>query len=250
MLPDISIITVTYNAEKTLIKCIESVACQDVEVEHILIDGNSTDGTTRILDKYRDQLSRVVIEPDQGIYDAMNKGIKLATSDILGIMNADDYYPSYDILAKVCSLFEDTTVDACYGNLKYVDAADINKVIRYWKAGDYNISKFYWGWMPPHPTFFVRKAVYERYGLFNLELGTSADYEIMLRFLLKYKINAAYIPETLVHMRTGGVSNVSIKNRLKANAMDRKAWDVNNLKPYPWTLYLKPLRKVLQWVRK
>ena len=112
------------------------------------------------------------------------------------------------------------------------------------------LNKFYWGWMPPHPTFFVRRSVYERYGFFNLELGSAADYEIMLRFLLKHQVKVTYIPEVLVHMRTGGVSNMSLRNRLKANQMDRMAWKVNGLRPYPWTLWGKPVRKLKQWIVK
>ena len=124
------------------------------------------------------------------------------------------------------------------------------RIVRYWKSGDYNPQKFYHGWMPPHPTFFVRRAIYEKYGLFNLELSSAADYELMLRFLLKHKITTTYIPEVLVKMRTGGMSNASLKNRFRANRMDRKAWEVNGLKPYPWTLWMKPLRKVGQFFSK
>ena len=120
-------------------------------------------------------------------------------------------------------------------------------MVRYWKSGEYNPRKFYWGWMVPHPTFFVRREVYEKYGLFNLELGTAADYKLMLRFLLKHKISCIYIPEVLVTMRVRGVSNSSWVNRIRANRMDRKAWEVNGLKPYPWTLWMKPIRKMPQW---
>lgn len=246
----ISIITVTYNAERYIRDCIYSIQQQNIEVEHLIIDGQSADATLNILDENRSLFKHVISEPDNGIYDAMNKGINLVSEGIVGILNADDYYPDIDVLEKVCAVFEDPTVDACYGDLKYIDCLDKQKVVRYWKAGEYRSKKFFWGWMPPHPTFFVRKSVYERYGLFNPDLGTAADYEIMLRFLLKNQIHAVYIHETLVHMRTGGVSNAKITNRLKANIMDRKAWEVNNLKPYPWTLYFKPLRKALQWFMK
>ena len=122
--------------------------------------------------------------------------------------------------------------------------------MRHWKSGTFTPGKFYWGWMPPHPTFFVQREVYQRHGLFNLELGSAADYEIMLRFLVKHQLSATYIPEVLVKMRTGGVSNASFANRLAANRMDRKAWDVNNLRPYPWTIIMKPVRKISQWFLK
>ena len=136
------------------------------------------------------------------------------------------------------------------GDLVYVDANDTDRVVRYWRLGDFALHKFYWGWMPPHPTFFVRREVYEKYGLFNDDLGSAADYELMLRFLLKSRISAAYIPEMLVKMRVGGASNASLTKRIKANKMDRRAWEINGLKPYPWTLWMKPLRKVGQYFRK
>lgn len=245
--PAISIITVSYNAEKTIADCIESVSNQSVAAEHILVDGASTDNTMKIADEHRSTLSTAVSEPDQGVYDAMNKGIRLASGDVIGLLNADDYYPSQRVLATVAHAFSDPKVDACYGNLLYVDKTDKCKFIRYWHSGPYSPKRFYWGWMPPHPTFFARCSVYEKYGLFNLELGSAADYEIMLRFLLKYHINAAYINKTLVHMRTGGLSNASLSNRIKANRMDRKAWKVNGLRPQPWTLWAKPIRKICQW---
>lgn len=247
---NLSIITATYNASETLPDCLECIAKQRINVEHILIDGASSDATIKIIDDHREQLAHVVSEPDEGIYDAMNKGLKLASGGVIGILNADDFYPSDDTLVKVLDIFDDPDIEACFGDLVYVDDRNTDKVIRFWRSGHFNVKKFYWGWMPPHPTFFVRRSVYERYGLFNLELGSAADYEIMLRFLLKHQVKVAYIPEVLVHMRTGGVSNMSLRNRLKANQMDRKAWEVNKLKPYPWTLIAKPLRKLKQWVVK
>ena len=246
----ISIITVTYNASDHLRDCLDSVREQDVDVEHILIDGASTDGTLNILDAYQDHLAHVTSEKDEGMYDAANKGIGLATGDVIGILNADDFYFSNDTLSKVVEAFSDEDVDAVYGDLVYVDRNNTGKVIRAWRSGEYQSCKFYQGWMPPHPTFFVRRRVYERYGLFNPELGTAADYELMLRMLLKHGIRAAYIPEILVKMRSGGMSNQSLAGRLKANRMDRKAWTVNDLSPHPWTLWMKPIRKIGQWVNK
>lgn len=246
-MPELSIITPTYNAADTLAACLDSVKNQDVDVEHLLIDGGSTDATLDVADSYKDHITKLLSEPDQGIYDAMNKGIGLVTGEVVGILNADDYYPSDEILSRVIDVFDDESIQAFYGDLVYVDGEQTDKVKRYWHAGEFNPKQFYWGWMPPHPTFFVRASVYEKYGLFNLDLGSAADYEIMLRFLLKHQINVSYLPMVMVHMRTGGVSNTSVSNRLAANRMDRRAWVVNDLKPYPWTLYAKPLRKVGQW---
>lgn len=242
----ISIITATYNSASTIHDCLESVSSQSLKSQHIIIDGGSTDKTLDIIKSHPHALS-LVSEPDRGIYDAMNKGISLASGDIIGILNSDDYYPNNQILEKVCTHFVNASLDSCYGDLHYVDFANTGKVTREWKSGNYSAGSFYWGWMPPHPTFFVRSSVYEKYGMFNLDLGTAADYELMLRFLVKFKITTCYIPEVLVKMRVGGTSNVSFKNRLKANRMDRKAWQVNGLVPYPWTTYFKPLRKLGQF---
>ena len=244
---ELSIITATFNASETIVNCLESVAAQSSNVEHIIIDGVSTDNTAQLVEQYTSHPVKLVSQPDLGIYDAMNKGIAMATGEVVGILNADDFYSSNDVLAKVSEVFSDPKVDACYGDLKYVDEHDVGKTIRYWKSGVYEQRKFYSGWMPPHPTFFVRRSIYEKYGMFNLDLGTAADYELMLRLLLKHSINAVYIPDVLVKMRTGGKSNLSISNRLKANRMDRRAWSINGLKPYPWTIPLKPLRKIPQW---
>ena len=244
---ELSIITATFNASKTIECCLESVEAQSCNVEHIIVDGVSTDSTAQIVKQYAGHPIQFVSQPDHGIYDAMNKGIAMATGDVVGILNADDFYASDDVLAKVSAVFSDPKVDACYGDLKYVDARNVDRTVRYWKSGAYEQRKFYSGWMPPHPTFFVRRSIYEKYGMFNLDLGTAADYELMLRLLLKHGINTVYIPDVLVHMRTGGKSNVSFSNRLKANRMDRRAWSINGLKPYPWTIPLKPLKKIPQW---
>jgi glycosyltransferase len=268
----ISIITATYNAGATLkdnLACIhQQTEHGSVQVEHLLIDGGSQDCTLDVIKAYCAESAhafgsslqaRYISEPDRGIYDAMNKGVKLAQGEIIGILNADDFYASSDVLLKVAKVFEDPAVEACYGDLCYVREKTVNghsslvtcssrfSVVRYWKSGVFVPRQFYRGWMLPHPTFFVRRSVYEKYGLFNLDLGSAADYEIMLRFVLRYRIKLAYIPEVLVQMRVGGVSNATVGNRLKANRNDRKAWEVNGLKPCPWTLFLKPMRKIPQW---
>ncbi len=245
----ISIITPTLNADKTLGHCLESVQQQHIQVEHIVVDGGSTDTTPALLQHHSKHLAKSISEKDQGLYDAMNKGIKLATGDVIGFLHSDDFYPSPDILTLVTQVFQDDDIEACYGDLLYVDDQHPQTIRRRWRAGPFKSTRqFYWGWMPPHPTFFVRKYIYERHGSFNLALGTAADYELMLRFMVKHQIPTQYIPRTMVHMRTGGISNVSLRNRLVANTMDRKAWQVNGLTPCWWTLWCKPLRKVGQWI--
>jgi glycosyltransferase len=243
----ISIITSVLNAVGSIKDCVESVRTQNYPAEHIIIDGGSTDGTIQIIEKYRSYLALLVSEPDKGIYDGMNKGIQLATGDVVGLLNADDLYAGTDVLSTVAESFANSGIDTCYGDLVYVDPYDVTKVTRNWKSGNFRERSFYWGWMPPHPTFFVRRSVYEKYSKFNLDLGSAADYELMLRFLVKHHLTTAYIPKVLVKMRAGGASNASLKNRINANRMDRLAWEVNCLKGYPWTTYLKPLRKIRQY---
>jgi glycosyltransferase involved in cell wall biosynthesis len=242
----ISIITATLNSSKTIADCLASVRDQEVKAEHIILDGGSTDNTLNIVKSYP-HVSHIISELDSGIYDAMNKGISYASGDIIGILNSDDFYANRFVLEKVLKKFRDHSLYACYGDLQYVNANDTSKITREWKSGKFTAKSFYWGWMPPHPTFFVRRGIYKKYGSFNLDLGSAADYEIMLRLLVKHEITVEYIPEVLVKMRAGGVSNVSLMNRIKANRMDRKAWRINRIRPYPWTIVLKPLRKIFQY---
>ncbi len=246
----ISIITAVLNGADTISDCIKSIQSQTVPVEHIVIDGGSTDSTLEIIEEYKSDIAQVVSEPDKGIYDAMNKGLRLVSGDVIGILNADDFYAGPEVLEKVANAFSYENVDSCYCDLVYVNSKNSNQVLRYWHSGEFKSHNFYWGWMPPHPTFYVRRNVYEKYGLFKIDLGSAADYELMLRFLLKNKIRTVYIPEILVKMRSGGVSNASLKNRLMANRNDRLAWTANGLKPYLWSLWMKPLRKIPQYIRR
>jgi glycosyltransferase len=220
-----------------------------MDLEHIVIDGGSSDGTVEYLNQAcSNGLLRFISEPDHGIYDAMNKGIKIATGEIIGILNSDDTYASSDVLSLVSETFKVSEIDSCYGNLLYVNKENTDFVRRTWVAGEYKRESFYNGWMPPHPTFFVRREIYRKYGLFNLGLGTAADYELMLRFLFKHNINSKYVNKTLIKMRVGGASNSNLWARLTANRMDRKAWSVNGLRPRPWTIFMKPARKILQFI--
>jgi glycosyltransferase involved in cell wall biosynthesis len=248
--PLVTIITATYNSAATLADTLESVASQTYpHIEHLIIDGASTDATAAIAARYP-HVARFVSEPDKGLYDAMNKGVKLASGDIIGILNSDDFYADNRVIEKVVALFQNPETMAVYADLQYVDAEDTNKVIRHWKAGIYDQQAFYYGWMPPHPSFFVRKQLYEQCGVFNTSFRHSADYELMLRFLLRYNAPAAYLPEVVVKMRMGGQSNASFKNRWNANREDRRAWTVNGLTPYFFTLPLKPFRKIGQFLIK
>jgi len=246
--PKITIITVSFNSAQTIGDTLKSVAAQaHPNIEHIIVDGASTDQTINIVEGFP-HVAKCISEKDEGIYFAMNKGIAMASGDIIGILNADDLYADDEVIAKAAAIFQDPAVDATYADLVFVDRDDVSKVVRTWKSGPFKRASMYNGWMPPHPTFFVRRSIYEKYGLFNTILRSAADYELMLRFLLKHQINLSYIPETIIKMRQGGKSTASISNRIKANWEDRKAWKMNGLKPHFFTLILKPLRKIKQFI--
>lgn len=243
----ISIITTTFNSENTVKDTLDSIFSQTYkDIESIIIDGGSNDTTLQLLNDFP-KIDHIISEKDDGVYFAMNKGIEIANGEIIGILNSDDVYLDNQVIEKVVAMFMGTDVDAVYGDLHYVDYNNLNKVTRVWKSRKYDRAKFLNGWMPPHPTFFVRKSVYEKYGKFNTKLKSAADYEIMLRFLYKHQIKVAYIPEVLVKMRTGGISNSSLMNRLRANKEDRMAWGINDLKPKFYIRWLKPLRKIFQF---
>jgi len=245
----VSIITIAYNSAETIEDTIKSVVNQGYRnIEYIIIDGGSTDDTLKIIDKYKKDISIFVSEPDKGIYDAMNKGVLNATGDIIGILNSDDIYANSSVIDDVVNTIGNK--DALYADLVYVDRVNTDKVTRRWKSGSYKSGAFKYGWMPPHPTFFVKKECYEKYGVYNLKLTSAADYECMLRMIHKHKISVAYLPQIITKMRVGGQSNVTVGNRLKANKEDRMAWEINEIKPYFFTLYLKPLRKVKQFLIK
>lgn len=246
----ITIITATYNSAATVRDTLESIAAQShADIEHLIIDGLSRDHTLDIVKEFS-HVARVVSGKDDGIYDAMNKGVQLASGEVIGILNSDDFYTSEKVLEKVAAAFQDHSVDAVYGDLQYVKQDDVRSVIRTWRAGKYKKRHFHYGWMPPHPTFFVRNSLYKKAGLFNTSLRSAADYELMLRMIVRHNASIKYIPEVLVKMRDGGMSNASLGNRLRANREDREAWALNGLKPYFFTRWLKPLRKVFQFINR
>ena len=244
----VSIITVCYNSAETIESTIQSVITQDYNnIEYIIVDGKSTDDSLRIIEKYKLNISKILSEKDDGLYFAINKGIALATGDIIAILHADDFYCTSRIISSVVKTFEEKNIDTVYGDLQYVDRYNTSKIKRNWKSNEYKQGLFIQGWMPPHPSFFVRKSCYDKYGLFNTSLKSAADYEIMLRLLEKYKCSSAYLPQVMVKMRVGGKSNITIKNRIKANREDKKAWLLNGLKPGVFTFIMKPLSKTGQF---
>lgn len=243
----ITIVTPAFNSAATIRDTLESIRMQDYpNLEHIIIDGGSKDDTLKITAEYP-HINKVISEPDEGLYDAMNKGVCLATGEVIVVLNSDDFYTHPYVISRVAALLTETCADTLYADLEYVDFNTTNRVVRYWKAGAFRPEKFHLGWMPPHPTFFVRRHLYEQFGLFNTSLRFSADYELMLRFLLRHGVSVCYLPEVAVRMRTGGASNASLRNRFHANREDRLAWKINGLRPRFYTLYLKPLSKIRQY---
>ncbi|QKJ29411.1 glycosyltransferase [Mucilaginibacter mali] len=237
----ISIITVVYNNNETILDAIQSVLSQkNVEIEYIVIDGGSTDGTVELIKKNSDQISVFISEPDLGIYDAMNKGIGLAKGDVIGILNSDDVYANSNVLNDVCLSFRNyPETEILYGDLIYVKKDDINKKVRSWKSMPYYKNFFEKGNVPPHPTLFVRSHIYQQAGVFDIKYKLAADYEFMLRIFKKYDFKAKYVDQLMVKMRLGGATNKSISNILNGNKEIVAAWKKNGLKP---PLFLMPLR--------
>ena len=208
----ISIITVCYNSECTIESTLKSVANQSYSgIEHVIIDGASKDGTLDIISRFN-SVSVLVSEPDKGIYDAMNKGFSLATGDVIGTLNADDFYIDESVLSDVAIIFSDNSVDACFADLVYVKQDDTDDIVRYWKSEAYKPGLFKSGWMPAHPTFFVRKSVYEKLGVFDLNYKIAADFELLFRLIEKNEIRTAYLPRVVIKMRLGGTTNKSLNN--------------------------------------
>ena len=226
----ISIITVSYNSAKTIETTFMSVLQQTYSnIEYIVIDGGSTDNTLKIAKKYSEIITVLVSEQDNGLYDAMNKGISLATGDVIGLINSDDLFCDPDALNKVAKVFKkNKNLDSIYADLFYVSQQDINKISRRWVSGIQR--KFKYGWHPAHPTFYIKKTIYDRYGLFDLSFKLAADFEIMLRFLDKHNISTTYLKEPLVKMRLGGETNKSFKNIYYQNIECLRAFDKNNIK--------------------
>ena len=242
-----TIVTPTFNSAATLRDTLESIRMQDYpNLEHIIIDGGSKDDTLKIATDFP-HVSKLISEPDRGLYDAMNKGVKLAAGEVVVVLNSDDFYTHPSVISRVAALLNDTGADTLYADLEYVHPVHTNRVIRSWNAGRYRPENFLRGWMPPHPTFFVRRHVYDRFGFFDCSLRFSADYELMLRFLLRHNVSVCYLPEITVRMRAGGASNASLRNRFLVNREDRMAWKMNGLQPKFYTLYLKPLLKIPQY---
>lgn len=244
----VSIITVTYNSAKFLEECICSVRNQDYnDIEHIIIDGGSLDDTLEIIKKHESRNIKWISEKDSGMYDALNKGMKLATGDIIGALNSDDVFAASNVVSEIVKCFKHSRVDSVYGDIVYVSQSNTKKVIRYWEGFSYSRDRFRYGWMPAHPSFYIRKELVDELGSYESHYYTAADYEFMLRYLYHYRISAQYIPKLIVKMRVGGASNRTLSARLRANRRDYLAMKKNHV-PMPFIAsILKLIIKVRQY---
>jgi glycosyltransferase involved in cell wall biosynthesis len=245
-----SIITAVYNRDATIGQALDSVAQQSYgDVEHLVVDGASTDGTLNVVNAHHHPGMRVISEPDDGIYDALNKGISAAGGDVIGLMHSDDFFAHDNVLSNVAKSFAQTGADAVYGDLDYVSARDPEKIIRHWQSGSYDRRKLVRGWMPPHPALFVRREVLERYGNYDTSYRIAADYDAILRWFWTGNISAAYLPEVLVKMRVGGESNRSIGRIVNKSKEDYRALRSNGVGGIG-TLAWKNLSKLPQFLNK
>lgn len=244
----VSIITATFNSEKSIQRTIDSVASQDyTQIEHIIIDGGSTDNTIDIIKRNNERISNFVSEKDNGIYHALNKGIKMATGDVIGFLNSDDVYTNNHIISRIVNCFKVKRTDLVYGNLVYQSKNEENKkTVRYWKSNVYNPGCLSYGWMPPHPTLYCKREVYEQWGLYNENFKISSDYEFILRIFKQPTVSKAFLPTIMVKMDVGGVSNNSLKNIILKTKEDYKAIKINNIGGISTVLF-KNLRKIGQF---
>lgn len=249
----ISIITVAYNAVSTIAGTIDSVLSQkEIDIEHVIVDGNSKDGTKEIVQKYADIDPRIkwISEPDSGLYDAMNKGIKMASGDIVGIINADDFFTNSLVLKGVKEAFlQEHQLDAVYGDVQFVSEGDSRKIVRKYSSSIFRPTLFRWGFMPAHPTFYCKRELFEQFGYYSTDFKIAADYELLMRFIHTHKICTKYIPSTFVTMRMGGKSTKGFSSTLTINKEIVRACKLNNVNTSLIMLYLKYFYKIIELLR-
>lgn len=246
----ISIITATYNSEKTLLDTLLSLECQTYpDIEYIIVDGASKDNTLELIKSNCSKVSKIICESDKGIYDALNKGINAATGDVIGFLHSDDLLAYDGAIADIAKTFEATSCDAVYGDLEYVSQNDTAKRVRLWKSGVFSRTKMLLGWMPPHPSFYMKRSCYTEFGNFSLDYRISADYDSLLRYILKQRIEIAYLPKVLVKMRVGGISNRSLSSMANKSIEDIRVMKKNGI-IWPLALAYKNLSKLPQFIKK
>ncbi|MBN3209690.1 glycosyltransferase [Pectobacterium brasiliense] len=246
----VSIITATYNSAKTISDTLKSLNAQTYpDIEYIIIDGGSKDNTLSLIKSSCSRVSVIISEPDKGIYDALNKGILSATGDIVGFLHSDDFFAYPDAVKDIVDAMRESNADAVYGDLNYISSTDNDVIVRKWISGGFDINKMKLGWMPPHPTFYMKRACYQRFGSFDLSYRISADYDSLLRYLWIHKVTVKYIPKVIINMRVGGMSNRSLSNMIMKTKEDVKAMKSNKL---PWLSAVagKNLSKIPQFFKK
>ena len=244
----VTIITVTLNSGKYLSDCIDSVRRQNHgNIEHIIVDGKSTDNTLQIIKNNNDHIAKWISETDRGMYDAINKGIGMATGDIIGVLNSDDVFAGPDVIRNIVDCFIRTKSDSVYGDLVFVNPDNLERITRIWKGFSYKRYRFNYGWMPAHPTFYLKRELIKQYGLYENHYYTAADYEFMARYLYKHRISATYLEQMVVKMRCGGLSNGNIWRRLRANRRDYLAMKKNHIPFSFFVSILKPIGKIHQY---
>ena len=245
----VSIITAVYNSEKTIDTCMDSVLNQTYpDIEYIIVDGGSNSETLRKLNAAAEKYPNIKLssEPDKGIYDALNKGVVKATGDIVGFVHSDDFLADTSIIGAIVEAFKTQGVDGVYGDLHYVALENTNKVIRNWISQPFSYKLLKSGWMPAHPTLYLKKNVYSKYGKFDLNFKIAADYDFILRIFKQTDLNFSYLPKTIVKMRVGGASNKSLKNILQKSKEDYRAIKTNQTGNW-LTILLKNVSKIKQF---
>lgn len=243
----ISIITATYNSASTIRDTLESVNAQTYpDIEHIIVDGKSRDNTLELVKQYGKRVTKIISEPDNGIYDAMNKGIKAATGDVIGILNSDDFFTSDDVISAIVFAFENNDIDAVYGDVHYVNPENLNKCVRYYSSAVFKPSLFKFGLMPAHPSFYVKRSCYEKYGVYSLDYQIASDFDLLIRFLYTHKIKYQYLKKDFVTMRTGGESTKNLNNRMLLNKEDLKACRKYGITTNIFMIMLKYLYKIFE----
>jgi glycosyltransferase involved in cell wall biosynthesis len=247
----VTIITAVYNGQEHIASCIESVLSQDYpHIEYIIVDGASKDSTLEIVKSYGSRIAQVISEPDRGMYDAMNKGLKLATGDIVGILNSDDFYVNNHIVSQVVSKFEETKADSLYADIAFVSKENLEKVLRYYSSASFKPWKFRFGYMPAHPSFFLKRSMYMQHGLFKPDFKLCADFDLLVRLYHVHKISAVYLPQMVVKMRMGGKSNQSLQNVMLLNREILRGCLENGIKTNLIFIYIKYFTKVFELLKK
>ena len=245
----VSLITVTYNSELTLGDTIRSVKDQDyANIEYVVVDGASTDGTVKIIKENLGLVDKWISEKDDGLYDAMNKGIKMATGDIVGIINSDDFYHRKDSISKIVEGFNQKDIQCVFADIRFVKANNLKRTVRYYSSKKFNLGAFSWGFMPAHPTFFTYRENFEKLGYYRTDFKIASDFELLVRFLYKYKLPFKYLPIDLMKMRLGGVSTASLESTFIINKEDLRACRENGLSTNYFRLYSRYFRKIFEYI--